>query len=60
MEAPNWEKSHVIPKKSALATPGFTRQALGIRVGRGSSTAAVEVTEGVDIDPPSGLSAEAM
>jgi hypothetical protein len=29
-------KSHGGPKKSAQATPGFTRQAVGIRLGRGS------------------------
>ena len=35
MEAPIGE-FHVDPKKSALATPGFARQAVGIRLDRGS------------------------
>src|SRR5690349_21273970 len=34
-EAPIGE-SHLGPKKSAQAAPGFTRQAVGIRLGRGS------------------------
>jgi hypothetical protein len=44
-EAPVGE-SHVGPKKSAQATPGFTRQAVGIRLSCGSSTIAVGATGG--------------
>jgi hypothetical protein len=40
-EAPIGE-SHVGPKKSTQAVTGFTRQAVGIRVGQGS----IEVTGG--------------
>ena len=45
-EAPVGE-SHVGFKKSVQAAPGFTRQAVGIRLGRALSTAAIEVTWGL-------------
>ena len=39
-------ESHLDPKMSALATPGFTRQAVGIGSARAFSIIAVEPTGG--------------